>query len=333
MKEILDKLLATDVLSDENRAALAEAIQTAFDEAITAKLEEKEAEKATELEALKESLTVEYATQFAADREALIEAVDTKVEELLKEELTELAEDISNFRDLEVEFATKLVEEKQAIAEAVEADMAKLVERLDTFLELRLSEEFEELRESIEDVKKVNIGRKLFEAALAEVKQYVNVDSDIENLNKQLEEAKADLAKSNEALTEAQKQVGAAERKEKMEEVLSSLQNRPREIMEAILKPVPTEKLEETYEKFIGRVLHESVTNSSEKESAAPAVEAPVLAEGENGGDAAMDKVEEVKEATTVVTGDGDSTLSENVQPKQLSESARVLQRLAGINA
>lgn len=326
MKEILDKLLATDVLNDENRAALSEAIQTAFDTAIAAKLEEKEAEKATELEALKESLTVEYATQFAADREALIEAVDTKVEELLKEELTELADDISNFRDLEVEFANKLVEEKKVLAEAVEADMAKLVERLDTFLELRLSEEFEELRESIEDVKKVNIGRKLFEAALAEVKQYVNVDNDIDDLNKQLEEAKAELAKSNEALTEAQKQVGAAERKEKMEDILSSLQNRPREIMEAILKPVPTDKLEETYEKFIGRVLHESVANSSEKESATPTAEAPVLAESEEGN-------KDLDDDVVVVTGDVDTSITADVKPKQLSESARVLQRLAGINS
>lgn len=329
MKEILDKLLATDVLSEEARNELTTAIQAAFDEAVAVKVNEHNATKDAEVEALKEQLTVEYATSFAADREALIEAVDTKVEEMLKEELNELADSISDFRDLEVEYAAKLVEEKTALAEAVEADMAKLVERLDTFLELRLSEEFTELRESIEEVKKVNIGRKLFEAALAEVKQYVNVDSDVDNLTTQLEEAKAELAKRDEALTEAQKQIGAAERKEKMEEVLSSLQNRPREIMEAILKPVPTDKLQETYEKFIGRVLHESVTNnSSEKESANSAVEAPVLAEGENSGDAA--KVEKIAEATTVVTGDTDDS-SEVPAVKQLSESAKVLQRLAGI--
>lgn len=333
MKEILDKLLATEVLSEENRTELTEAIQNAIDTAVNAKLEEKVAEKEAEVEALKEQLTVDYAAQFAADREALIEAVDTKVEELLKEELTELADDISNFRDLEVEYANKLVDEKKALAEAVEADMAKLVERLDTFLELRLSEEFDELRESIEEVKKVNIGRKLFEAALAEVQQYVHADSDLEDLNAQLEEAQAELAKRDEALQEAQKLISASERDKKMEEVLSSLQNRPREIMEAILKPVPTDKLEETYEKFIGRVLHESVTDSSEKESAAPAVEAPVLAEGEEGGEPADEEVHKVEEATTVATGDGDSMLSEGTQAKQLSDHAKALQRLAGITA
>ncbi len=295
MKELLEKLLSSELLTEEVKTELADAIQKTISEQVEAQVNEQ-----------KEALVVEYATQFAADREALIEALDTKVEEMLQEQLAELAEDISNFRDLEVEFAAKLADEKASLAEAVEKDMEKLVERLDTFLELRLSEEVEELKESIEEVRKNNLGRKIFETFMGEFEQFSNADKGLDALQAKLDEAQAELAKRDELLAEAQKEVAASARKDKLEAVLSSLQGRPREIMEAILVSVPTEKLEESYQKFIGRVLHESVTKNSEKESAAPAVEAPVLAEGET----LETKEDSLTEGTVTLTGDSE------VQPK-----------------
>lgn len=315
MKELLEKILASDVLTDENRAELTAAIETAVNEAVE-----------TQVNEAKEQLTVEYATQFAADREALIEAIDTKVEEMLKEQVAELADDISNFRDLEVEFANKLIEEKAVLAEAVEKDMAELVNRIDTFLEIRLSEEVEELKESIEEVRKNNVGRKIFEAFKSEVESFTNAENGLEDLQAQLAEAQADLAKRDQALVEAQKAITESERKEKLEETLSSLQNRPREIMEAILKTVATDKLQETYDKFIDRVLHESVTKSSEKESDQPTADAPVLAEGKE------DEEKPLVENVTLVTGDTEASEEQKEVKVELSESAKRLQRLAGVN-
>ena len=52
-------------------------------------------------------------------------------------------------------------------------------------------------------------------------------------------------------------------------------------------------------------------------------MEAPVLAEGEEGGEPADEEVQKVEEATTVATGDGDSMLSEGTQAKQLSDHAK----------
>ncbi len=316
MKELLEKLLSSELLTEEVRTELTDAIQTVIAEQVTAQVEEQ-----------REALVVEYAAQFAADREALIEAIDTKVEEFLKEQMTELHESISEFRDLEVEFAAKLVEEKKRLQEAVEADMQQLVERLDSFLEIRLSEEVEELKESIEEVKKNNLGRKIFETFQAEFEQFSNAGAGLEALQAQLDEAKSELAKRDEALVESQKLVAAAARKDTLEQTLSSLQGRPREIMEAILNTAPTEKIQETYEKFIDRVLHESVTKNSEKESAAPAVEAPVLAEGEN----QETKTEQVvTEGTVTVTGDSEAQ-PEATQKVELSESVKTTMRLAGI--
>lgn len=316
MKELLEKLLSSELLTEEVKTELADAIQKTISEQVEAQLNEQ-----------KEALVVEYATQFAADREALIEALDTKVEEMLQEQLAELAEDISNFRDLEVEFAAKLADEKASLAEAVEKDMEKLVERLDTFLELRLSEEVEELKESIEEVRKNNLGRKIFETFMGEFEQFSTADKGLDALQAQLDEAKAELVKRDELLAEAQKEVAASARKDKLEAVLSSLQGRPREIMEAILVSVPTDKLEESYQKFIGRVLHESVTKNSEKESAAPAVEAPVLAEGET----LETKEDSLTEGTVTLTGDSEAQPEATPAKVELSESAKNMMKLAGI--
>ncbi|QDJ96444.1 hypothetical protein Xoosp13_258 [Xanthomonas phage Xoo-sp13] len=317
MKELLEKVLS-EVLNEEARTELADTIQTAMNEAVDTEVNRQVAEKT-------DALVVEYATQFAADREALIEALDTKVEEMLKEQLEELRDDIEKFRDLEVEKAAELVTERAKLAEAVQQDMTTLVERLDTFLEMRLTEEVEELKESIAEVRKINLGRKIFEAFQSEVEQFTAADNGVEELTAQLEEARKELATRDEALAEAAKETARLERKTKLDETLASLQGHPREIMEAILKTVPTDKLEESYQKFIGRVLHESV-DSSEKESTTP-VE-PVLAEGEQAPVA-----EPVQEPVVLVTGDSEGVKpEEKPAPAQLSEGALHLQRLAGIN-
>lgn len=315
MKELLEKLLSSELLTEEVKTELAEAIQKTISEQVEAQVAEKT-----------DALVVEYAAQFAADREALVEALDTKVEEMLQEQLGELADDIAAFRDLEVEMAAKLVEEKAAIAEAVERDMEKLVERLDSFLELRLSEEVDELKESIDEVRKINFGRKIYEAYQAEFAQFEQADNGVDALQAKLDEAQAELAKRDAALSEAQKTITESARKEKLEGVLASLQGRPREIMEAILTPVSTDKLEETYEKFIGRVLHESATKNSEKESVTPAVDAPVLAEGED-----QESKDKLTEGTVTLTGNSEDQPEANTQKVELSESAKTAMRLAGI--
>ncbi len=280
------------------------------------------------LDAEKEALVVEYATQFAADREALVEAIDTKVEEMLQEQLTALADDIANFRDLEVDYSARLAEEKATLAETVENDLAQLIERLDTFLEIRLSEEMDELKESIEEVKKNNLGRKVFETFKDEFEQFSNVDSGLEEMKTKLEESAATAAALQDQLNEANKKLEITARKETMENVLSSLQGRPREIMEAILNSSATDKLQETYDKFINRVLHESATKSSEKEDANPAVEAPVLAEGET-----QETVEDnLNEGTVTLTGDSEVVTPEAPAKVELSESTKAMMKMAGIS-
>lgn len=310
MDELLEQMLSTELLNEDTKKSLVEAF--------TAELEK--AKEAAREEAITEA-KVEFAKQFAEDKEALVEALDTKITALLQEEISELKEDIERFRDLEVEYATKLAEEKETMGLQLKADLAQLVESLDSFLEDRLTAEMEELKESIEEVKKIEFAKNLFESIEDTFRaKFFNENG----VTAQLEESAAALDAKSKRLDEVESRLNKMVREKEMARVLEPLHGRPREIMEAILKSVATDKLDEGYTNFIGRVLHESATvveNKSEKEN----VSTSVLAES--------DSTAEPSEATTVVTGD--STVVEQVEEvKQsyISESEKArLRRIAGI--
>jgi YesN/AraC family two-component response regulator len=93
--------------------------------------------------------------------------------------------------------------------------------------------------------------------------------------------------------------------------------------MGTILKPTPTEQLDETYDKFIGRILKETVENSSEKETS-------VLAEGQN--KETQPKIELKESEVVIKTGnitEDKSSENDNV----LSESdVASLRKMSGIS-
>ena len=316
MDELLDKIFASEVLTEDNKKDLKEAFTKALEEAVaTAKAEAQTLAKA------------EIAEQFVADKEALVEAIDTKLEEGLEKELAEFKDDVLAFRNLEVEYAGKLVEARAEMAEVIKRDMAELVEGLDQFLEARISAEISELKEDIEEQKKLQFGQKIFESFAKEFKsKFLNEDETV----LELASAKDQLGHTQSKLDEAVNELKAIKREKELTKVLESLTGRPREVMEVILKTVPTEQLQETYNKYIGRVLHESVEKveaKSEKENDSSSV----LAEGNT----SKEKVEDAPK-TKVVTGDNEALKEERKAEEKagnaLSESAKKqLQRLAGI--
>lgn len=320
INELFKKLVENELLTEETKTQLETEFNTLLEATIKTKVDE--AKKETE-----EKVRLELTEQFVADKEALIEALDTKASEFLDKQFAELEDDISRFRDLDVEKEQQLAEAKDVMAETVKKDMATLVDRLDEFLEQRLEAEFEELKESIEEVKKLEFGRKIFEAVATEyASKYVDGDATAI----ELKETQNKLKESVKVLEAVTKELSGAKREQKLSSVLESLQGRPREVMEAILNKVPTDKLEEQYNKFIGRVLHESVTSKveetttkSEKENA----KASVLAESKDNskGEGA---------ATKVVTGDTPviEDINESKEVSFLTEGDKDrLKRLAGI--
>jgi len=312
MEELLQKLLEAEILTEDTRKELETAFKAQLEEATTAAKDETAADVRAEL-----------TEQWIVERDNLIEAIDSKVGEMLAQEITELKEDIEKFRDLEAEYAEKLVEAKGEMGEELKGDLKELVEKIDSFLEMRLKSEMSELKEDIAEVRKNDFGRRIYEAVEAE---FANNHADKRSSAKTLRETKRRLADTEATLEEATTKLAAMERAAKLEEVLSPLAGQQREVMEAILKTVPTNKLEEGYKTFIGRVIRESEKDvKSEKED-------KVLAEDtlEDGKDDAKKKLDEgVK-----VTGDSDVTLEEGakeVKVEAVSESAARLRKLAGI--
>jgi predicted transcriptional regulator len=259
MDSILKKLLESDLLSEETKAELNEQFKTAVDAYL--------AEERSKLEVeIRSTLTEE----FVKAREELAETVDTKIDEYLTAEFDELKEDINSFRDLEVEYAEKLVEEKERLAQLLGEQLNQLVDKLDAFLEVRLDEEMSELKEDIEDVKKLEFGRKIFEAVETEFKKFRKED---------LSTVEADLAETLDKLDDAENRLAEIEnsrlaeaRNGKLEELLAPLSGNAREQMKIILSNVATEKLEEAYKVYIGRVLKEAIAAPKE-DVAKPIVE------------------------------------------------------------
>jgi hypothetical protein len=311
MDELLKKLLAAEVLTEDTKVELEAAIKKQLDEAMDSARQQATVEVTAQLE-----------EQWIQEREILIEALDTKVSEVLTDELSELREDIERFRDLEAEFAEKLVEAKSEMADALKGDIDTLVEKLDKFLEIRLTSEVEELREDIEVVRKNEFGKKVFEAFVSEFKNHYELDDS----TSKLDEAEARLQDALTALEETEKKLAKMERSKKLEQVLSPLSGRTREVMEAILKNVDTNMIEEAYKTYIGRVVKETSSKDEVKEGKTSEKETKVLAEG----------VKQIKSGV-VKTGDTKEQLDESAKLDQESkpgitddEKAR-LRRLAGI--
>lgn len=319
MKQLLEQYFA-ETLTPENL----EVLSTTLEESFNAKVAENRNE-----------VMLELSTQFSADREALVESVDTMVKELVNEHIQELKGDISDFRDLEAEFAGRLVEAKQAMAENLEKDMANLVESLDAYVEQRMVAEMTELKESIEEQKKNTLGLRIFESFRSEIEGLVDIESGNEAVRNQLAEAQQKLAAKDALLVESAVTLAKTERALVLKDVLSPLHGKPREIMETILLNVETSKLYEAYETFIPRVLSEGVTQNSEKEGTTSAVgSSKVLAEGKESDDEQKSLVEGV-----TITGDNEegkqvlqeALASEEVKPTLSIAQVKELRKLAGI--
>lgn len=296
MDELLKKLLEAEILSEDSKKELEVAFQSRLDETI--EMVKKETE---------ERVKVELSEQWVVERDMLIEAVDSKLDDMFENELNELKADIERFRDLEIEYADKLVEAKQDLATQLETDLGDLVEKLDTFLEMRIAAEFDNLREDLHEARKLEFGKNIFEAFLPEYRKYF---VDATATERELAEAKIRLDKLEGKYKNVKKEKENLFRKVKMEKVLSPLQGRQKEIMETILNGVATDELEEGYKRFIGRVL---------KESTAEEITQPITESTEHTD-------------TIIKTGDrsfGFETITENTNDS--NPLASEFKRLAGI--
>jgi hypothetical protein len=210
------------------------------------------------------AVRAEIAEQWTSERDALIENVEQFVAKKLEEEITELKADIERFRDLEAEYAERIVEEKHAMAEQLSTELDQLVDKMDAFFELRLKEEFSELREDLEIVKQNEFGRKIFEAFATEFnKSHVDEDA----IQSKLSAAVAKLEDAEKTIAKLEESQSKMIREAKLEKILAPLTGKKREQMQFVLESVDTARLEEAYNHFIGRVLKEEASSPEQPEA------------------------------------------------------------------
>lgn len=290
--DILQNLLENEILNEETKTELEEAIQSQISEAVETAVKEAKVETETQVRA-------DLAEQFVTDKEALVEALDTKAQQFLESELAELKDDVEAFRDLEAEYANKVVATKKKLSETAKKDFAQLVNILNEFLEERVEAEFTELKEDIDQVKELRFGEAIFESVKDTFgKQYFNKDE----MDDKVKIAEAELKETRKELKEMKEELDGTRRNQVLTDQLSVLEGRPREVMAAILENTATDKIEATYKQFIGRVLNENVVEEDEGK------EKEVLAEDSN----TQDK-EQLTE-TVAVTGDSTEVVVEGVE-------------------
>jgi hypothetical protein len=262
MDEILQKLLSSELLSEDAKAE----ISTEWNNSV-------EQYKTVVREEVTMTVRAEIAEQWANERDTLIESVETFVAKKLDEEVAELKADIERFRDLEAEYAEKIVEEKHAMAETLSEELDQLVDKMDAFFELRLTEEFTELREDLEIVKQNEFGRKIFEAYATEFnKSYVDEDS----VQSKLAASVAKLEDAEQTIAKLEESQAKMVREAKLEKILAPLSGKKKEQMQFVLQNVETSRLEEAYNHFIGRVLKEEAAPEV-KDATQPLVESVVV--------------------------------------------------------
>lgn len=269
MDEILNKLLESEVLSEETRATLTEQFNTA----VAAYL----AEERIKLEA---TLTEEFVKAHAE----LTESVNVKVDEMIAAEFNELKGDIENFRDLEVEAAEKEVALREELAGTLQTELGKLVDSLDEFLELQVAHEFNELKEDIAEAKRNLLGQQMFEAYEGLVKTHRK--SDLADVEQELAEANDKLADAEKRIAESERGKLAEARTSKMEAILTPLTGLARDQMKIILSNVATARLDEAYAVYLPRILKEAAAPLVTDADKTPLVESIAPAKVVTGNDA-----------------------------------------------
>jgi len=230
-------LLESELLTDDTRKALSEAVESFKEEAVS--------QARAELE-------VSYAKKMLAEKQEIAAKLNDIIQEAVTQEIVELKEDIQHYKNIEPEYARKLEEFKVEY-------QAKLSESFGELVKSQVSEEIIELREDLDNAKHNDFGIKIFES-FRTVFETLGVSDDMKAVKEQLKVAEA-------ALEESTLVVADLNREKILEGLLSNLTGSKHEVMKTILEGVKTDKLDNRYQETIGSVLEESVKKDDEKET------------------------------------------------------------------
>ena len=191
-------------------------------------------------------------------------ALEQFVVEALAQEITEFFKDKKELAETKV----KLIREgRQEIKKVKEAFVQRAAQMVEGVVNTGLRSEITALKEDIEAARRQDFGRKLFEAFAQEYQSsYLNEKSETAKLLKvidvkdlAIQEAAQAVVKAEQILESKQAEIRALkesqQRKAIMSELLSPLNAEQKEIMGELMESVKTEKLNESFEKYLPAVI------------------------------------------------------------------------------
>ena len=258
-KMVTDHLSAEIVEFAEDRKALAEMkVKLAQEKKKTATVMKEFVTRqlASEVTELHEDQVV-MATKFGKLEQFVVEA--------LAQEITEFMQDKRDLAETKVRLVREGRQEIKKVKQEFVTRAAKMVESVVT---TGLRSEITTLKEDIEAARRADFGRKLFEAFAHEYQSsYLNEKSETAKLLKVIDlkdlamtEAAEAVVKAEQILESKQAETRALKesqtRKQIMSELLSPLNSEQKAIMGELMETVKTERLNESFEKYLPSVLN-----------------------------------------------------------------------------
>lgn len=192
-------------------------------------------------------------------------ALENFVVEALAQEITEFYKDKRDLAETKVRLVREGRQEIKKVKEAFVQRAAAMVEGVVT---TGLRSEITSLKEDIEAARRQDFGRKLFEAFASEYQaSYLNDKSETAKLLKVIDMKDLAMQEAAQAVLQAEKIIEskqaevralkeAQERKHIMDELLTPLNYEQRSIMGELMETVKTERLNESFEKYLPSVLN-----------------------------------------------------------------------------
>jgi len=305
--EAMDNFISTKVEAEiaelaEDRKALAEQ-QVKYRKAVS--------EHAKLLDKFVTEMVAKEVKELRADRNRVAEHVG-KLDEFVTEQLAEELKEFHEDKKALVEQKVKMVREgKKQLAEAKKDFISKAADKVEGVINRVITNEVKSFKDDITAARENDFGRRIFEAFateyntsyLNEAKEIKKVQKELAKVEKALNESKQAIAEREEATKLVESKLRVAEdryaRKETLNSLLAPLGKEKKEIMSDLLESVKTEKLEESFNKYLPSVLNEeaprakkAITESVTKEHTGNK-KAPVQAEAD-------DNTESVVEINTI---------------------------------
>jgi len=194
----------------------------------------------------------------------------SKLEGFVMKQLTkELNEFHEDKRSL-VEAKVKMIKEGKEVINQTKQDFIKTAaKKVEGIMENTIKSELNTLREDIKTAKENTFGRKIFETYAAEfMSSYLNEGTEVSKLNKVVEDLQGEIKNKDKAIAdkevviaesakEARIAKDTAQRKQIMQEMMQPLSKDHKEIMNALLESVKTDKLQNAFNKYLPSVLKE----------------------------------------------------------------------------